>query len=147
MIFLVDVFSKEKRSDVMSKIRSKDTMIEVLVRKWLFSHGLRFRKNDKRYPGKPDIILPKYKTAIFIQGCFWHGHGICRYSHIPKSRMEYWIEKINKNTERDRKNQSELRRLGWNVIVIWECELKKNPEERLNTLLYEIGVLEYRDKQ
>jgi DNA mismatch endonuclease, patch repair protein len=99
---LADKFSKEKRSEIMSKIRAKDTEIELLVRKWLFSRGFRFRKNDRRYPGTPDIVLPKYKTAIFIHGCFWHFHQDCKHGKIPGTRPEFWREKFRRNTERDR---------------------------------------------
>jgi DNA mismatch endonuclease (patch repair protein) len=135
---LADVFTKEKRSEVMARIRSKDTKIEVLVRKWLFSHGYRFRKNDKRYPGKPDIVLPKYKIAIFVHGCFWHGHEDCKLATIPKTRTEFWVEKINKNLERDSANIESLRTMGWKVIILWECELRKNPELLLSNLVSQL---------
>lgn len=137
---MADKISKEKRSENMSKIKSKDTSIEIMVRKWLFSRGFRYRKNDKRLPGKPDVVLPKYRTVVFVQGCFWHGHGICNYSHIPKSNVEFWEEKINRNKERDRKNYDMLKNLGWKVITVWECELKKSREERLEHLLMEIQI-------
>ncbi|MDF2546102.1 MAG: hypothetical protein K0R93_1000 [Anaerosolibacter sp.] len=135
---MADVFTKEKRSEVMARIRSKDTKIEVLVRKWLFSHGYRFRKNDKRYPGKPDIVLPKYKIAIFVHGCFWHGHEDCKLATIPKTRTEFWVEKINKNLERDSANIESLRTMGWKVIILWECELRKNPELLLSNLVSQL---------
>ncbi|AOT71908.1 very short patch repair endonuclease [Geosporobacter ferrireducens] len=139
---MADVFTKEKRSEVMSKIRSKDTKIEVLVRKWLFAHGFRFRKNDNRYPGKPDIVLPKYKTVIFVHGCFWHGHENCKVANIPKTRTDFWLSKINRNKEKDVLNTEALRKEGWNVIIIWECELKKNPEQRLANLREELFRIE-----
>lgn len=110
----------------MSRIKSKDTKIEVEVRKYLFSKGYRFRKNDKRYPGKPDIVLPKYHVAIFVHGCFWHRHEGCKDATIPKTRTEFWLEKFDKNVKNDQIKQEKLRELGWKVIVIWECELKKN---------------------
>lgn len=135
---MADVYSKEKRSEVMSKIRGKDTKIENLVRKWLFSKGYRYRKNDNRYPGRPDIVLPKYKTAIFIHGCFWHGHEGCRYHTIPKTRTEFWVSKIRSNEERDQKKVRLLEEMGWKVITIWECELRKNKQEKLEALLREI---------
>lgn len=100
-----------------------------MVRKYLFSHGFRYRKNDKRLPGTPDIVLPKYRVVIFVNGCFWHGHNQCRYFVIPKSNTEFWVDKINKNIERDALNTEKLISLGWNVITIWECELKKDKRE------------------
>ena len=121
---MTDIFTPSKRSFVMSKIHSKETKPEVLVRKFLFSQGFRYRKNDKRYAGKPDIVLPKYKTVVFIHGCFWHGHSCCK-GHIPKSNTDFWLEKITKNRERDIKNETELEKIGFKVIFVWECELKK----------------------
>lgn len=129
-----DVFSKEKRSEVMSKIKGKDTEMEVKVRSYLFKQGYRFRKNDKRYPGKPDILLPKYKTAIFINGCFWHGHEECKYFKMPKSNIEFWRAKIERNRERDRTHKDELESRGFNVIVLWECELHLNFETAMGKL-------------
>ncbi|SIS64355.1 very short patch repair endonuclease [Chryseobacterium gambrini] len=121
---MADIYSSKKRSDIMSRISGKDTRPEVLVRKYLFSKGYRFRKNDKRFPGRPDIVLPKYKTIIFINGCFWHGHNDCKKSKLPETRKEFWEDKINKNIQRDKTNIEELENQGWNVIVIWECKLK-----------------------
>ena len=118
-----DIYSKRKRSEIMSKISGTETKPEILVRKYLFSKGFRYRKNDKRLPGKPDIVLPKYKTVIFVNGCFWHGHH-CRAGKLPETNKEFWKSKINSNIERDKRNQRELRKLGWKVIVIWQCELK-----------------------
>ena len=114
------------RSYNMSRIRGKDTKPEMLVRKYLFSRGFRFRKNDKRYPGRPDIVLPKYRTVVFVNGCFWHGHEGCKYFVWPKSNVEFWRNKIETNTKRDRENYRSLRDMGWNIVIIWECELKKN---------------------
>lgn len=108
----------------MSHIRSKNTKPEETVRKYLFSRGFRYRKNDKRLPGKPDIVLPKYKTVIFVNGCFWHKHDCPRFVW-PSSNQDYWIPKINRNVERDRIDHQLLHEMGWNVIVVWECELKK----------------------
>lgn len=121
-----DKFSPEKRSEIMSKIRSKDTKYELLVRSYLHKHGFRFRKNDPRYPGKPDIVLPKYKLVIFIQGCFWHGHENCKYATIPKSNTDYWQKKINRNKARDMEVKTFLKRDGYRVIEIWECDLKRD---------------------
>lgn len=108
----------------MSRIHGKDTDPELRVRSWLFSHGFRYRKNDKRLPGKPDIVLPKYKTVIFVHGCFWHQHG-CKDTTMPKSRTDFWEAKLTRNVERDQEHVRALQAAGWNVIVIWECELKK----------------------
>lgn len=121
-----DKLTPEKRSWNMSRIKGKDTKIEVEVRKYLFSKGYRFRKNDKRYPGKPDIVLPKYHVAIFVHGCFWHRHEGCKDATTPKTRTEFWLEKFDKNVKNDQIKQEKLRKLGWKVIVIWECELKRN---------------------
>lgn len=119
-----DHLSAEKRSWNMSHIRSKYSKPETLVRKYLFSKGFRYRKNVKQLPGCPDIVLPKYKTVIFVNGCFWHKHDCPRFVW-PSSNIEYWRSKILGNFERDKKNYSELQSLGWNVLIIWECELKK----------------------
>ena len=121
---MTDVHSKETRSYNMSRIRSKNTKPEILVRKFLFSKGFRFRLHDKKLPGKPDIILPKYKIAIFVHGCFWHGHENCKYFVLPKTRTEWWFNKIQINKNNDDKNKIELSVKGWEVIQIWECELK-----------------------
>ena len=109
----------------MSRIRGKDTKPEEMVRKYLFSQGFRYRKNDARLPGKPDIVLPKYKTVIFVNGCFWHAHEGCKYFVWPKSNVNFWKRKINGNVERDLCSHQLLNEQGWNVIVIWECQLKR----------------------
>lgn len=114
----------------MSQIKGKDTKPEEQVRKYLFSQGYRYRKNVSELPGKPDIVLPKYKTCIFINGCFWHKHEGCKYFAWPKNNAEFWKKKITGNVERDLRQQKELRSLGWKVIVIWECELKKVNSKR-----------------
>ncbi len=119
----------------MSRIKGKDTKPELLVRKFLFAKGFRYRLHDKKLPGKPDIILPKYKTIIFVHGCFWHGHEGCKYFVVPKTRTEWWLEKINKNIFNDKKAISDLQNSGWKVIVIWECKLKSNViQQTLNHL-------------
>ena len=123
---MTDNHSKEIRSYNMSHIHAKDTKPEVLVRKYLFSKGLRFLKNDKRYPGRPDIVFPKYKTMVFVNGCFWHVHDNCPYFVIPKTNTVYWTRKLTQNKERDENNIALLSSQGWHIIVIWECELKKN---------------------
>jgi DNA mismatch endonuclease (patch repair protein) len=134
-----DIYSKQKRSDIMSHIAGKETKPEILVRKFLFANGFRFRKNVKELPGKPDIILPKYKTVIFIHGCFWHGHT-CKRGALPETNIEFWKTKIGGNIERDKRDVSELQTQGWNVIVIWQCEIKniELQNERLAKLLSEI---------
>lgn len=122
---MADVHSPETRSFNMSQIKAKDTKPEECVRKYLFSRGFRYRKNVSILPGKPDIVLPKYKTCIFVNGCFWHKHEGCKYFVWPKNNAEFWREKINSNVQRDLRQQDELQSKGWNVIVIWECELRK----------------------
>ena len=122
---MADVHTPEQRSYNMSRIRGKNTKPEEQVRKYLFTHGFRYRKNDVRLPGKPDIVLPKYKTVIFVNGCFWHGHNGCKYFVWPKNNEEFWKQKIGRNIERDAENHQLLHNLGWYVIDIWECELKK----------------------
>lgn len=120
----MDVKSKEARSYNMSRIRGKDTKPEELVRKYLFAHGFRYRKNDARLPGKPDIVLPKFKTVVFVNGCFWHKHEGCKYFVWPKNNAEFWEKKIESNIVRDERNYKRLEDLGWRVLVVWECELK-----------------------
>ena len=134
---MADKFSKETRSFIMSRIRGKDTKPEILVRSYLFSRGLRFRKNDKRYPGSPDLVLPKYNTVVFVHGCFWHLHEGCQYAKMPKSNVEYWEKKLYGNRERDARNKEELKAMGWKVITVWECELKKDLREETLELLYD----------
>ena len=123
----------------MSKISSKDTKPEILVRKFLFSKGFRYRINVKTLPGKPDIVLPKYKTIIFVNGCFWHGHN-CKKGKLPSSNTDFWKEKISNNKSRDAKNSDLLVKLGWKVIIIWQCEISKidNRTKILNKLLEDI---------
>ena len=134
----MDNHSKEVRSYNMSRIRSTGNKPEEIVRKYLFSQGFRYRKNDKRYPGKPDIVLPKYKTVIFVHGCFWHMHDCGRFVW-PTSNEEYWKTKIARNIERDESNVTALKQAGWNVLVVWECELKKkSAQSRLEKLVSEI---------
>lgn len=125
---MTDTHSKEVRSRNMSHIRSKDTKPEVTVRKYLFSKGFRYRKNVKTLPGCPDIVLPKYKTVIFVNGCFWHKHDCPRFVW-PSSNEDYWREKIIRNVKRDGDNYEQLEASGWNVYVVWECQLKKKDFE------------------
>lgn len=133
---MADRISMKDRSELMAKIKNKNTSIEIRVRKWLFSRGFRYRINVKKLPGSPDIALNKYKCAIFVNGCFWHGHN-CPDGHLPKSNIEFWKNKINRNIERDMKCKQELENLGWNVIILWECELK-NFEVKMAQLEYDI---------
>lgn len=121
---MADVHPKKVRSYNMSRIRGKDTKPEILVRKFLFSKGLRYLLHDRRLPGTPDIVLPRYKTVVLIHGCFWHGHDGCRYYVVPKTRTDWWLTKINRNVEKDKENKLLLKDAGWQVIEIWECDLK-----------------------
>lgn len=135
---MADNHTKEQRSYNMSRIRSKNNAPEEKVRKFLFSKGFRYRKNDKKLSGCPDIVLPKYKTVIFVNGCFWHKHN-CKRFVWPSSNEEYWKKKILRNVERDELNIKGLKELGWKVLVVWECELKKVAiDKRLETLVDEI---------
>jgi DNA mismatch endonuclease (patch repair protein) len=134
---VADNHSKEVRSMNMSRIRSTNSKPEEIVRKYLFSKGFRYRKNVNKLPGCPDIVLPKYKTVIFVNGCFWHKHDCPRFVW-PSSNQDYWIPKIQRNIERDRLNVAELQKKGWHIITVWECELKKkNRELELERLLSE----------
>ena len=130
-----DRHSKEVRSMNMSHIRSKNSKPEETVRRYLFSRGLRYRKNVRSLPGCPDIVLPKYKTVVFVNGCFWHHHDCGRFVW-PESNEEYWHKKINRNVERDAENSDLLRKQGWRVITVWECQLKKAVREETLTALY-----------
>jgi DNA mismatch endonuclease (patch repair protein) len=132
---MADVHSKETRSYNMSRIRSKDTKPEMLVRKFLHKNGFRYRLHVKDMPGKPDIVLPKYKTVIFIHGCFWHGHEGCKYYVVPKTRTEWWLNKIGTNIGNGTNAENTLKEAGWNIIKIWECELKKSSFEDTFTKL------------
>ena len=137
----MDVHSREIRSYNMSRIKGKNTKPEILLRKFLFSKGFRYRLHDKKLPGKPDIILPKYRTVIFVHGCFWHKHEGCRYFVVPKTRTEWWMSKINKNVENDIKKRELLLEADWKVITVWECELKKDKKvETLNRLYSELNM-------
>ena len=134
----MDNHTKSQRSYNMSRIRSTNSKPEEVVRKYLFSQGFRYRKNDKRYPGKPDIVLPKYKTVIFVHGCFWHMHDCGRFVW-PSSNVEYWEKKINRNVDRDKEHTEKLQADGWKVLTVWECELnKKNSDQTLIRLVSDI---------
>ena len=129
---MTDRLSPEKRSHIMSMIRSKDTKPEILVRRYLFHAGFRFRVNVRKLPGTPDIVLRKYKTAIFINGCFWHGHEGCPEFRPPRTRTEWWEQKLRRNKERDERVRAQLTEMGWHTMVVWECQLK--PDRRQATL-------------
>lgn len=123
----------------MSHVKGKNTKPEILVRRFLFANGIRFRLHRKDLPGKPDIVLSKYKTVIFINGCFWHGHPGCKYATIPETNHDFWSNKISGNMERDNITCSALEKLGWRVIIIWQCELKPKTKDRtLQNLITEL---------
>jgi DNA mismatch endonuclease (patch repair protein) len=142
---MADVHSKAVRSYNMSRIRSKDTKPEMVVRKALFAAGFRFRLHQKSLPGKPDIVLKKYRTVIMIHGCFWHGHDGCKYFVVPKTRTEWWLKKINRNQSLDETNIKALRKAGWKVTVIYECELKSNRLDRTLEKIFKTLKRNYHD--
>ncbi len=125
---MTDIFSPEKRSEIMSRIRSRHTKPERQLRSLLHRMGYRFRLHVEKLPGKPDIVLPRHRTVIFLHGCFWHQHPGCRYAYVPKSRSEFWGKKFIANRKRDHKVENELKVLSWQVIIVWECELNKLDE-------------------
>jgi len=127
---MADVHSKETRSKNMAAIKGKNTKPEMLVRKFLHAHGFRYKLHDKSLPGKPDIVLPKYKTVIFVHGCFWHGHSSCKYFVVPKTRTDWWLNKINGNIANDTKAVKALKKESWKIITIWEYELKPAKVEK-----------------
>jgi DNA mismatch endonuclease (patch repair protein) len=138
----MDNRSKEARSRNMSNIPSKNTKPEETVRKYLFAHGLRYRKNVSKLPGKPDIVLPKYKIVVFVNGCFWHGHEGCKYFVPPKTNTEFWYAKFQYNQERDARNYQNLRDLGWHILIVWECEIRHgDADKRLEQLIEEIKTV------
>ena len=145
----MDKITPQQRHDNMAAIHGKDTKPEMVVRKWLWGQGFRYRLNHKRLPGKPDIVMRKYRTCIFVNGCFWHGHGVvmplaessacCR---IPKTNRDFWVEKIRRNKERDERVKKQLTAMGWHSITIWECELKpKVREKTLQSLTYTLNSI------
>ena len=130
---MTDVHTSQQRSYNMQQIHSKNTKPEMLVRKFLHANGYRYKLHDKKLPGKPDIVLPKYKTVIFVHGCFWHGHANCKYFVVPKTRTKWWTDKINGNKANDEKAVKALKKDGWKVITVWECRLRTAKLE--NTLV------------
>ncbi|QJW92471.1 DNA mismatch endonuclease Vsr (plasmid) [Spirosoma taeanense] len=136
---MADVHTPEQRSFNMSRVKSKDTKPELMVRKFLHAHGFRYKLHDNTLPGKPDIVLPKYKTVIFVHGCFYHGHEGCRYFVVPKTRTEWWLNKINGNRLRDAANNARISEANWRIVTVFECELK--PKSRQLTLQNLLGLL------
>lgn len=144
----MDRLSKEQRHRCMSAIKGKNTKPELLVRKFLFSRGFRYRLNHPRLPGHPDIVLRKYRTVIFVNGCFWHGHQGCKYFVLPKSNVEFWQNKIERNRLRDVEEQHQLASMGWHCITIWECQLKpKVRQQTLNALEYTLSHIFLEDRR
>lgn len=141
-----DVHTPAQRHKNMAAIRAKDTKPEIIVRKYLWSHGFRYRLNHPRLPGKPDIVLRKYRTCIFVNGCFWHGHEGCKCFVVPKTRTEFWLNKINRNQERDTEVKKKLASMRWHTITIWECELKPNKKDAtLQSLVYTLNNIFLQD--
>lgn len=135
----MDIWSKQKRSEVMSRIKGKDTKPELILRSQLFRLGFRFRLHQKNLPGKPDIVLPKYHTVIFVHGCFWHNHKNCKEGRIPSTNSTFWKEKLQHNISKDNKNIKELKKCNWKVIVVWECEIEKHLEKTVKKIIKKIG--------
>lgn len=143
-----DCLTKEQRHKNMVAIHCKNTKPEMIVRRFLFNRGFRYRLNHPRLPGKPDIVLRKYRTVIFVNGCFWHGHEGCRYFVMPKSNAEFWQAKIAGNQTRDKKVQQQLASMGWHCITIWECQLKKTAREAtLQSLVYTLNHIYLEDRR
>lgn len=137
---MTDVHTPEQRSFNMQQIKGKNTKPEMLVRRFLHANGYRYKLHDKKLPGKPDIVLPKYRTVIFVHGCFWHGHEGCKYFVVPKTRSQWWIDKINGNKANDEKAIQALKKDGWKIIHVWECDLKPaKVEKTLKTLLKKLS--------
>ena len=144
---MTDKLTQIQRHANMAAIKSKDTKPEMVVRRYLWGHGFRYRLNHPRLPGKPDIVMRKYRTCIFVNGCFWHGHEGCRYYTIPKTNTEFWVNKVKRNKERDLKVQHELAAMGWHTITIWECELKTGKrEDTLKSLAYTLNKIFLQDR-
>ncbi|WP_289689436.1 very short patch repair endonuclease [Bacteroides acidifaciens] len=143
---MADVMTPEQRSRCMAAIRGKDTKPEMIVRRYLFSRGLRYRVNNRKLPGSPDIVLKKYQTVVFIDGCFWHGHEGCKYYRLPKTNVDFWRHKITMNIARDYANGVDLRLAGWKVIRVWECAIKTKAKQEatLESLYQEIIGIDYK---
>lgn len=142
----MDSQTPQQRHNNMAAIHGKDTKPEMIVRKYLWRHGFRYRLNHARLPGRPDVVLRMYRTCIFVNGCFWHGHENCRYYTVPKTRTEFWVNKVKRNQERDLEVQHKLARMGWHCITIWECELKPaRREATLQSLVYTLSKIYLQD--
>jgi DNA mismatch endonuclease (patch repair protein) len=143
----MDKVSPQQRHANMVAIHGKNTKPEMVVRRYLWGHGFRYRLNHPRLPGKPDIVMRKYRTCIFVNGCFWHGHEGCPYYTVPKTNTDFWVNKVRRNKERDLKVQHELAAMGWHSITIWECELKPTKrEETLESLVYTLNKIFLQDR-
>ena len=143
----MDKLTKEQRHHCMASIRGKNTGPEIMVRKFLFSRGFRYRLNHPRLPGHPDIVMRKYRTCIFVNGCFWHGHDNCRYFVLPKTNTEFWKAKIERNRARDIEEQRKLASMGWNCITVWECQLKPAVRKQtLESLVYTLNSIYLKDR-
>ncbi len=144
----MDKLTTQQRHANMSAIHGKDTKPEIIVRKWLWRHGFRYRLNHPRLPGHPDIVMRKYRTCIFVNGCFWHGHEGCKYYTVPKTNTEFWVNKVKRNQERDHRVALELAKMGWHYITIWECELKpQKRESTLQSLAYTLNTIFLQDRR
>lgn len=144
----MDKLTKEQRHRNMAAIHGKDTKPEMLVRKFLFSRGFRYRLNHPRLPGHPDLVLRKYRTVIFVNGCFWHGHNNCKYFRLPRTNVEFWKNKIERNKKRDHEEQIRLAAMGWHCITVWECQLKPQlREETLESLAYTLNRIFLEDHE
>lgn len=142
----MDKLTPQQRHNNMASIRSKNTKPEILVRRYLWQQGFRYRLNNPRLPGHPDIVLRKYRTCIFINGCFWHGHEGCKYFVVPKTNTEFWVKKINRNRDRDKEQHKKLATMGWHVIVVWECQLKSEAREKtLESLAFTLNHIYLQD--
>lgn len=144
----MDILNKEQRSLCMASVKNKNTKPEMIIRKYLFSKGFRYRLNHPHLPGKPDIVMRKYRTCIFVNGCFWHGHEGCKYFVMPKTNQAFWEKKIQRNKERDKQVQHQLAAMGWHCITIWECQLKKTVREvTLQSLAYTLYHIYLEDRR
>ncbi|MCQ2239639.1 MAG: very short patch repair endonuclease [Bacteroidaceae bacterium] len=144
---MADHLTSEQRHKNMASIHSRDTRPEMIVRKYLWHNGFRYRLNHKRLPGKPDVVLAKYRTCIFVNGCFWHGHEGCAYFKMPKSNTSFWTNKIDRNKERDIEVQHRLAEMGWHCITVWECQLKPmSREETLKSLAFTLNHIYLKDR-
>lgn len=143
----MDTLSKQQRHNNMASIKGKNTKPEMIIRRYLWHCGFRYRVNNPRLPGHPDIVLHKYRTCVFVNGCFWHGHEGCRHYVVPKTNTDFWVRKIMRNKERDKETQQQLARMGWHCITVWECELKKDRREQtLTSLAFTLNHIYLKDR-